>query len=46
MSIVYIPVLVGVVSLTIRSIVAAIDIAIHGPKLADYDELESEVKAA
>ena len=46
MSIVYIPVLVGVVSLTIRSVVAAVDIAIHGPKLADYDELESEVKAA
>lgn len=45
MSLVYIPVLVGVISLTIRSLIAALDIAIHGPKLSDYDELESEVAA-
>lgn len=46
MSIVYIPVLVGVISLTIRSALAAVDVAINGPHLTDYDELESEVKAA
>jgi len=46
MSLVYIPVLVGVVSLTIRSAIAAIDVAVNGPELGDYDELESEVKAA
>ena len=45
MSLVYIPVLVGVISLTIRSLIAALDVAIHGPKLSDYDELESEVAA-
>ncbi|WP_403023249.1 TRAP transporter small permease [Salinibacterium sp. GXW1014] len=45
MSLVYIPVLVGVISLTIRSLVAALDVAINGPKLSDYDELESEVAA-
>lgn len=45
MSLVYIPVLIGVVSLTIRSAIAAIDIAINGPKLADYDETESQVTA-
>ncbi|QEE60747.1 TRAP transporter small permease subunit [Salinibacterium sp. dk2585] len=45
MSLVYVPVLVGVISLTIRSTIAALDVAIHGPKLSDYDELESEVAA-
>lgn len=44
MSIVYIPVLVGVVSLTIRSAIAAIDVLLHGPQLTDYEE--SEVAAA
>lgn len=44
MSIVYIPVLVGVVSLTIRSALAAIDVLLNGPQLTDYEE--SEVAAA
>ncbi|WP_158268738.1 TRAP transporter small permease [Salinibacterium hongtaonis] len=44
MSLVYIPVLIGVVSLTIRSAIAAADVFINGPKLTDYDE--SEVTAA
>lgn len=37
MSWVYIPVLVGAISTTVRSIVAAILIAIHGPVEGDYD---------
>jgi TRAP-type C4-dicarboxylate transport system permease small subunit len=41
MSIVYIPVLIGVVSLTIRAAVAALDVLINGPHLADYDESEA-----
>jgi TRAP-type transport system small permease protein len=46
MSLVYVPVLIGVASLTVRSVIAAVDIAINGPKLADYDETESAVTAA
>ena len=37
MSWVYIPVLIGAISTTIRSVVAAILIALHGPVLGDYD---------
>jgi len=44
MSLVYIPVLIGVVSLTIRSAVAAVDVLVNGPQLTDYEE--SEVTAA
>ncbi|TQL40435.1 TRAP-type C4-dicarboxylate transport system permease small subunit [Homoserinimonas aerilata] len=44
MSFVYIPVLIGVASLTIRAAIAAIDVVINGPHLADYEE--SEVTAA
>ncbi len=44
MSLVYIPVLLGSLSTVIRSIVAAIDVAINGPVLATG--AESDVKAA
>lgn len=45
MSYVYFPVLIGVVSLTIRSAIAAIDVMINGPQLAEVDTTESEVTA-
>jgi TRAP-type transport system small permease protein len=40
MSIVYIPVLIGVISLTIRALISAVDVLLHGPHLADIDESE------
>lgn len=40
MSVVYIPVLVGALSTTIRAAIAAIDVAMHGPVLAESDETE------
>lgn len=43
MSWVYIPVLIGVVSTTIRALIAAADIAMHGPIVADIDEDQPEV---
>jgi TRAP-type C4-dicarboxylate transport system permease small subunit len=43
MSWVYIPVLIGVVSTTIRALIAAADIAIHGPIVAEIDEDQPEV---
>jgi TRAP-type C4-dicarboxylate transport system permease small subunit len=43
MSWVYIPVLIGVVSTTIRALIAAVDIALHGPIVADVDEDQPEV---
>lgn len=44
MSLVYIPVLIGSLSTVIRAIVAAVDVAIHGP--AEPTGAESDVKAA
>ncbi|QTX03539.1 TRAP transporter small permease [Agromyces archimandritae] len=38
MSWIYIPVLIGMVSTTIRSAIAAVDIAWHGPVLADVED--------
>ncbi|WP_195706641.1 TRAP transporter small permease [Paramicrobacterium fandaimingii] len=45
MSWVYIPVLVGVVSMTIRALVAAIDVAWHGPVIAEpeNDSVEAPI---
>lgn len=40
MSWVYIPVLIGAISTVIRSIVAAITIAVHGPQIRTEDETE------
>lgn len=40
MSWVYIPVLLGTLSTVIRSIVAAVDIAVHGPRIRTDDEAE------
>lgn len=45
MSWVYIPVLIGTVSTTIRALIAAGDIAVHGPIVADIDEDQPEVAA-
>ena len=45
MSWVYIPVLIGTVSTTIRALIAAVDIALHGPVTADIDEDQPEVAA-
>lgn len=38
MSWVYIPVLIGTISTTIRALIAAADIAVHGPVAADVEE--------
>lgn len=38
MSWVYIPVLIGTISTTIRALISAVDIAVHGPVSADVDE--------
>lgn len=46
MSWVYIPVLIGVVSMTIRAIVAAIDIAWHGPIIAEPEDDSTEAPLA
>lgn len=47
MSYVYMPLVVAFVSTAIRSVVAAIDIALHGPVFAEVDEMEEpEVKPA
>lgn len=43
MSWVYIPVLIGTVSTTIRALFAAADIALHGPVAADIEEDQPEV---
>lgn len=43
MSWVYIPVLIGVISTTIRALIAAADIALHGPIVADVEEDLPEV---
>ncbi|MGL3149039.1 TRAP transporter small permease [Microbacterium sp. A82] len=43
MSWVYIPVLIGTVSTTIRALFAAADIAMHGPVAADVEEDQPEV---
>lgn len=43
MSLVYIPVFIGTVSTTIRALVSAADITIHGPKAADIEEDQPEV---
>jgi TRAP-type C4-dicarboxylate transport system permease small subunit len=43
MSWVYVPVLIGVVSTTIRALIAATEIAIHGPIVAEIDEDLPEV---
>ncbi|WP_404437001.1 TRAP transporter small permease subunit [Microbacterium aerolatum] len=43
MSWVYLPVLIGVVSTAIRALIAAADIALHGPIVADVDEDQAEV---
>ena len=44
MSWVYIPVLIGAISTTIRAVISAIDIALHGPVTADVDD-DTEVVA-
>lgn len=43
MSWVYIPVLIGTVSTTIRALLSAADVALHGPKAADIEEDRVEV---
>lgn len=46
LSLVYIPVLIAFISTTIRALIAAVDIALHGPVFADVDEVETpEAKA-
>ncbi|WP_062312930.1 TRAP transporter small permease [Demequina rhizosphaerae] len=40
MSWVYVPVLLGAVSITVRAAVAAVDVALHGPVLRDTTESE------
>lgn len=46
MSWIYVPVLIGTVSTAIRAMVAAADIAIHGPHVADVDEDVPEVSGS
>jgi len=43
MSWVYIPVLIGTVSTTIRALLSAADVALHGPKAADIEDDRVEV---
>lgn len=43
MSLVYVPVLIGTVSLTVRAVLTGIDTAINGPVLNDFDEDEVAV---
>jgi TRAP-type C4-dicarboxylate transport system permease small subunit len=43
MSWVYVPVLIGTVSTTIRALLSAADVALHGPKAADIEEDQVEV---
>lgn len=45
MSWVYIPVLIGAASTLIRSAVAVVDVALHGPVIAEAETLEGEVTA-
>lgn len=46
MSWIYIPVLVGTISTAIRALVAAADVAIHGPHVTDVDDDAQEVAEA
>lgn len=43
MSVVYIPVLIGALSTAIRAAIGAVDVAMHGPVLAESDETEGAV---
>lgn len=45
MSLVYVPVLVGLFSLTVRAVIMAVDAAINGPILNEFED-DSEVAAA
>ena len=45
MALLYLPVLIGMVSTVIRSLISATDIALHGPAHSDAQENPSEVNA-
>lgn len=45
MSLIYLPVLIGMVSTVIRSLISAADVALHGPASSDIQETPSEVNA-
>lgn len=45
MALVYIPVLIGMISTVIRSLILAVDVALHGPANSETEEASTEVKA-